>query len=235
MTPTTSTTSEPEARLGLTLIELLVVVAIIGIIAGLTIGAVAKIRTSAQRKQTLAILSLVVDALNAYRADWGWYPPDNNGPVATSEQHYGIKNLQIALGGHPVCSRCGYVYERHQHDGVPLKDPRRATWACPRCGASRDRFALDRTNYLENLDPDHIGRGRPNLDLDHDGTKGPEEITAAILDAWGQPLKYETLYNKKPKDPAGPDPSETYDESRWGNEYFHFEAGQYVLYSYGPD
>ena len=220
----------PRCAGGLTLIELLVVVAIIAIVATLTIGAVGQLRAAARRKKALAILSLVVDALNAYRQDWDWYPPDDNGPVLISEQNYGVKNLQIALGGHPTCSDCGHIYVPQQHDGVPLKDPRRAGWACPRCGASRDRYAFDRRNYLENLDPDNVGRGRPNLDLDRDGTKSPVEITAAILDAWGQPLRYESLFNRAPDYF-----NDTYDESDRSSEYFHYEIGQYVLYSYGPD
>ena len=116
MTPMTSTTSDvwpgrprrprpqPNAAVpryadGVTLIELLVVVAIIAIVASLTIGAVGKLRSEARRKKTLAIVSLVVDALNAYRQDWDWYPPDDNGPVLISEQNYGVKRIkQLGLG-----------------------------------------------------------------------------------------------------------------------------------------
>ena len=66
-----------------TLIELLVVISIIGLLAGFTIPALAKMKEIQYKKTARAELEYIQTALENYKAKYGSYPPGNQNPVGT--------------------------------------------------------------------------------------------------------------------------------------------------------
>jgi general secretion pathway protein G len=60
---------------GFTLIELLVVVAVIAVLAGLTLAALGGVNQKAARDRTKAEVSALVNAMESYRSQRGAYPP----------------------------------------------------------------------------------------------------------------------------------------------------------------
>ena len=63
--------------LAFTLIELLVVISIIALLAGLIVGLARSAGQSNKRSRIQAELNQVITAIDAYKAHWGQYPPDN--------------------------------------------------------------------------------------------------------------------------------------------------------------
>ena len=63
-----------------TLIELLVVMAIIGIIAGMLVGAGGAARRRAMETKAKSMIASLEIAISMYRVDVGNYPPDSGGP-----------------------------------------------------------------------------------------------------------------------------------------------------------
>ncbi|MDO4570451.1 MAG: type II secretion system protein [Planctomycetia bacterium] len=70
--------SRKTNRQGFTLVELLTVIIIIAILAGMVTGAVGYAVTSVKQAAIRAEIGSLEQALNAYKADIGEYPPDNS-------------------------------------------------------------------------------------------------------------------------------------------------------------
>ncbi|MCE9565129.1 MAG: DUF1559 domain-containing protein [Planctomycetes bacterium] len=75
--------SRTFARRGLTLIELLVAIAIVGVLAGLTMPAIQKIRVSAKRTQCANNMRQLGTAANTYATSYGRLPVGCTMPYAT--------------------------------------------------------------------------------------------------------------------------------------------------------
>ncbi|GAG24823.1 unnamed protein product, partial [marine sediment metagenome] len=67
-----------RASAGFTLVELLVVMSIIGVLIGLLMPAVNAAVRAARRARTQAIIQSLTVGLEAFKGDWGVYPPSNN-------------------------------------------------------------------------------------------------------------------------------------------------------------
>ena len=66
--------------LAFTLIELLVVISIIALLAGLIVGLARSAAQNTKRSRVRAELNQVITAIDAYKAHFGHYPPDNVAP-----------------------------------------------------------------------------------------------------------------------------------------------------------
>lgn len=80
-----------------TLVEMLVVIAIIGILAGLTLSVLTRSRTAAAIKNVEAQLRQIESGIASYHASLNFYPPDNTNasaiPYDASNRHFrGVTN-----------------------------------------------------------------------------------------------------------------------------------------------
>ena len=93
-----------RASAGFTLVELLVVMSIIGVLIGLLYPAVNAAVRAARVARTQAIIQSLTVGLEAFKGDWGVYPPSNNsgddrlegGPTG---QGVGSRLMAVALMG----------------------------------------------------------------------------------------------------------------------------------------
>ena len=86
-----------------TLIELLVVISIIGLLAGLTIPALATIKAAQYKKTARAELEFIQTALENYKAKYGAYPPGNQlaasptyAPARFSQLYYELTGTAVS-------------------------------------------------------------------------------------------------------------------------------------------
>src|SRR6185295_1583125 len=75
-------------RAAFTLIELLVVIAIIGVLAALIFPALRAAKIAAARGKVQTELRQVESAIEAYKAKYGLYPPDNPGHPELNQLFY---------------------------------------------------------------------------------------------------------------------------------------------------
>ncbi len=94
---------------GFTLVEMLVVITIIGILAGLVLAALGKVRQQARETETSSLIDTLSMACENYYTDWGGvYPPAFQGDNA-SETNEGIEMLYKALTTREGLSRRDYA------------------------------------------------------------------------------------------------------------------------------
>jgi len=91
-------------RGGFTLVELLVVMGIIALLVSLLFPAVTGVMVAVRRAATANVINTLGVALDAFRNDWGVYPPSDNTHAdkltgAGSDAAYGYYNLFLALTG----------------------------------------------------------------------------------------------------------------------------------------
>jgi prepilin-type N-terminal cleavage/methylation domain-containing protein len=92
-------------RGGFTLVELLVVMGIIALLVSLLFPAVTGVMVAVRRAATANVINTLGVALDAFRIDWGVYPPSDNkhDDILTgatgSDVAYGFYNLFLALTG----------------------------------------------------------------------------------------------------------------------------------------
>jgi len=82
-----ATFKKPAPPRGFTLVEMLVVVAIIAILAGLITAAAIRARTTARQAAIKLEIDQLAEAIGAYKAKFGDYPPDFTDPAAV-QRHF---------------------------------------------------------------------------------------------------------------------------------------------------
>jgi prepilin-type N-terminal cleavage/methylation domain-containing protein len=88
--------SEPKAPRAFTLIELLVVISVIAILAGLLFAVMPAVTRRSALTAARAELGQIVSAIEAYKAAYNFYPPDNPANVQTSQR---VNPLYLELVG----------------------------------------------------------------------------------------------------------------------------------------
>ena len=81
-----------------TLIEMLVVIAIIGILAALTVGVLPGISEKRTRSRVRAEMVAIETAINTYKEKQGFYPPDNPADVTQAPLFYELTGTDFAPG-----------------------------------------------------------------------------------------------------------------------------------------
>ena len=105
--------------LAFTLIELLVVISIIALLAGLIVGLARSAGQSNKRSRIQAELNQVITAIDAYKAHFGHYPPDNVAP--SSKIVNAVTNqLFYELTGVIVDDRSRVFRARDRQQGIPI-------------------------------------------------------------------------------------------------------------------
>jgi len=85
--------------LGFTLIELLTVIAIIGVLAGLLVGLAPTAARKMKESRIKSELAQLILAVESYKAEVGYYPPDNPRVTSPGVTNYAVNQLFYELTG----------------------------------------------------------------------------------------------------------------------------------------
>jgi prepilin-type N-terminal cleavage/methylation domain-containing protein len=81
-----------------TLVELLVVIAIMGIVAAMVIGLSGAANSGERRKRVTAQRDQLVSAIESYKKQHGFYPPDNTNNCVFPPLYYELKGATVEQG-----------------------------------------------------------------------------------------------------------------------------------------
>jgi prepilin-type N-terminal cleavage/methylation domain-containing protein len=186
-----------------TLVELLAVIAIIGILAGLLTPTVVTAIKQARIRQCQGMLASLKTALEAYRADWGYYPPDSmepaTGPSALpttpSDPYYyahpstPAECLYFYLGSNfTVASENGKINGTGDTLWMALgADPNWPGGSASLNPASPDFYATKTRESYMTFRADMTKKLRTMVNSSGQSVPAP---WPSIVDPWGQPLIY---------------------------------------------
>jgi general secretion pathway protein G len=108
---------------GFTLIELLATVAIIAIIAGLTLGTLGYVQRKSAESRAKSEVSALAAAVDAYKLDFGSYPPSDAKSLYRELTGQGSVNKSKVF----IEPRAGMVGDESQLSQGPFLDP----WGAP--------------------------------------------------------------------------------------------------------
>jgi prepilin-type N-terminal cleavage/methylation domain-containing protein len=111
-------------RWAFTLVELLVVISIIGVLSAMTVGVARLASEKMKRERIVGELNSLVTAIEAYKAKFGSYPPDN---TVTAGPNRADRSVPSPL----YYELTGVVYRPNDHSFFsPQSDPARDVfWA----------------------------------------------------------------------------------------------------------
>lgn len=167
----------PFNRPAFTLLEILLVIAIVVVLASITIGGLGYYEQKVKYSRTEVLLASVGRALEDYSKDYGYYPQGNGGPNSTAQ-------VYVALFGDGKLIRDSDTGEVTID---PLKLPD---------GDNTDTDGSDGTVYLETLNPDFTGK-KSNVQV--------FEGNYLIVDSWANEeantARNRIRYRHNPTDP----------------------------------
>jgi prepilin-type N-terminal cleavage/methylation domain-containing protein len=116
---------------GFTLVELLVVIAIMGIVAGMVLGLAGVAGAGERRKKVLAQRDQLITAIEAYKKQHGYYPPDNTNTCLAPQLYYELRGgtldpaTKMISGSFPSISTNDYA-KLFGHHGIANSKPKGA-------------------------------------------------------------------------------------------------------------
>jgi prepilin-type N-terminal cleavage/methylation domain-containing protein/prepilin-type processing-associated H-X9-DG protein len=128
---------------GFTLIELVVVIAIVGVLLGLVLPAVQKVREAANRLKCANNLKNLGVALHNYHGDYGRFPPGAVGPAPGQPQSAGLKHHGLGTYLLPYLEQAA-LFENYRWDiswfdwpNQPVVTTQLQVWECPSAEPNR--------------------------------------------------------------------------------------------------
>jgi prepilin-type N-terminal cleavage/methylation domain-containing protein len=162
-----SATLSTSARPGFTLIELLVVISIMALLAAFTIVALSGIAKTKYQSVARSEMTQIEAALEAYKAQYGVYPPSNANPA--SSYPVPASPLSPALYPQLYYELCG-VYPTNYHNSAYFVTLDNSAWIAPKevltafgvngfinCTRGTGEDVTPAKNFLQSLKQNRIG------------------------------------------------------------------------------